>query len=122
MRGHTEIVQLLCQNKAEVNLQDNIGYTALIWGILFNLYLNLNYLFKYFFVLASLRGHTEIVQLLCQNKAEVNLQDNIGDTALHCGILFNLYLNLNYLFKYSLCFSFLEGPYRNSATTLSKQC
>jgi hypothetical protein len=44
MIGPLEIIEILCQHKAEVNLQDNEGNTALIWGILFNLYLNLNYL------------------------------------------------------------------------------
>ena len=45
MNGRLDKNELLCQHKAEVNLQDNEGNTALIWGILFNLYLKLNYLF-----------------------------------------------------------------------------
>jgi ankyrin repeat protein len=49
-----------------------------------------------FNILASDKGYLEIVEFLCQHKAEVNLQDNEGRTALHCGILFNLNLNLNY--------------------------
>ncbi len=40
MNGHTEIAKLLCQNKAKINHKCNDGYTALIWGKLFNLYLN----------------------------------------------------------------------------------
>ena len=41
-------------------------------------------------------GYLEIVEFLCQHKAEVNLQNNEGWTALHLGILFILNLNLNY--------------------------
>ncbi len=43
-KGYLVIVEFLCQYKAEVNHKNNNGCTALIWGILFNLYLNLNYL------------------------------------------------------------------------------
>jgi len=42
--GHTEIVKLLLEAKADVNLQNTSGRTALIW--------------------ASREGHTEIVKLL----------------------------------------------------------
>jgi hypothetical protein len=45
MNGDTEIVKLLCQNKAELNHKITNGWTALIYGILFNLYLTLNSLF-----------------------------------------------------------------------------
>ncbi len=48
--------------------------------------------FNIFNILASQYGHTEIVKLLCQYKAEVNFQDNEGCTALIKGILFNLLL------------------------------
>jgi hypothetical protein len=46
MNGHLEIVQFLFQNKAIINLKSKVGSTALIFGIIFNLYLylNLNYL------------------------------------------------------------------------------
>ncbi len=98
MNGHFEIVKLLCQHKAEVNLQNKYGITPLHSGILFNLYLNLNYKFNILNILALCKGYLEIIELLCQHKAEVNLQDNAGKTALIWGILFNLYLNLNYLF------------------------
>jgi ankyrin repeat protein len=43
-----------------------------------------------------MNGHLETVQLLLIQNNEVNFQDNEGRTALHRGILFNLYLNLNY--------------------------
>ena len=52
--------------------------------------------FNIYNILASDKGFSEIVEFLCQHKAEVNLQDNEGRTALHRGILFNLYSNLNY--------------------------
>jgi hypothetical protein len=43
--GNLEIVKLLCQNNAELNHQVKDGCTAIMMGILLNLYLNLNYLF-----------------------------------------------------------------------------
>jgi hypothetical protein len=57
-------VKLLCQNNAEVNLKNNNGNTALHRGILFNLYLNLNFYFNIFNILASEMGHSEIVNIL----------------------------------------------------------
>ena len=62
--GKTEAVKLLLQNdKTNINLQDNDGYTALMC--------------------ASLEGKTEVVKLLLQNdKININLQDESGRTAL----------------------------------------
>ena len=91
MNNRTEIVRFLCQKNANVNHKNNNGETALICGILFNLYLNLNYLYIYIFnILASEKGHLTIVQLLCQKKADANVQYKDGRTALIFGILFNL--------------------------------
>jgi ankyrin repeat protein len=93
-------VKLLCQNRAEVNHKNAGGKTAIMCGIMCgSIYiLILIIYFNVSNILASANGHTEIVKLLCQNNAELNLPDKYGDTALICGILFNLYFNLNSLF------------------------
>ena len=38
--GHTQIVKFLIKKNADVNHKNNNGDTSLIFGILFNLYLN----------------------------------------------------------------------------------
>jgi hypothetical protein len=82
-------VKLLGQYKAEVNLEEENGRTALFFGILLNFGLNLNYLFYYFNILAAEKGHFKIVEFLCQNYAEVNHKGYNRDTALILGMLFN---------------------------------
>ena len=57
-------VKRLLEAGANVNIQNNRGYTALID--------------------ASYKGHTEIVKLLLEYKANVNIQNKYGYTALIC--------------------------------------
>ena len=65
--GHIEIVKLLLEFGAKVDLQNDNGESALIH--------------------ASMNGHIEIVNLLLEHAAEVDLQDNDGDSALNCACL-----------------------------------
>jgi len=58
MMGHSEIVQLLCDHGANVNLQDGHMRTALHW--------------------ASLRGHTNTVKILMDNNADFGILDSDG--------------------------------------------
>jgi ankyrin repeat protein len=60
--GQTEKVRELINKKANLNLQNEHGKTALIW--------------------AALKGHMEIAELLIKKGAKLDLQDNIGNTAL----------------------------------------
>ena len=57
-----DIIRLLIEYGANVNLQDKDGYTALVF--------------------ASYNGHTEAVKLLLANGADPDLQDNNRRTAL----------------------------------------
>ena len=59
---HTEIVKLLLDNGADLNIKGNYGYTALM--------------------IAVREGNTEIVKLLLDNGADLNIKGNYGYTAL----------------------------------------
>ena len=61
--GNKNIVKMLLENGADVNLGNNIGATALHF--------------------ASEHGHREVVELLLGNGANINLADKEGATALH---------------------------------------
>ena len=61
-RRQTELVKLLIENNADLNIQDNYGETALIYN--------------------AKRGQTEIVKLLIDNNADLNIKANYGETAL----------------------------------------
>jgi len=62
-KGHTDIVELLLNNKAEVNAKNDRGMTALHW--------------------AAHDGNKDVAKLLVDNKADVNATNNIGETPLH---------------------------------------
>jgi hypothetical protein len=68
MNGHIEIVRLLLQNGAEVNVRNIYGYTPLHWAAIF--------------------GHVDILHLLVENGADLEAQNNYGQRALHCAALF----------------------------------
>ena len=66
--GHVQVVRLLLQHGADVNIQDcSTGRTAIF--------------------VAILHGHHEIVRLLLKYGADPNIVDNNGWTALHCAIV-----------------------------------
>ena len=60
--GNTEVVKLLLKENADVNIQNENGWTSLM--------------------LASLNGHSQVVELLLKANADVNIQDEDGWTAL----------------------------------------
>ena len=62
---NSDIIELLLEKGADANIQDNDGYTALIWAVQ--------------------KGDLQIVRLLLEAGAEVNIQNNMGDTALIWG-------------------------------------
>ena len=62
--GQEEVVRMLLQRGASVNLQNSDGFTALM--------------------LAAFYGHTTVVQALLDAKADASLQDIDGYTALMC--------------------------------------
>ena len=60
---HTDVVELLLANKADVNVKDNGGYTPLHW--------------------AALGEQKDMAELLLASKADVNAWDSNGETPLH---------------------------------------
>ena len=62
IKGHIDIVKYLVEQGADLNAQDEDGWTVLMW--------------------AAQRGHIDIVRYLVEQGAEVNLQYKDGYTAL----------------------------------------
>ena len=62
--GHHQVMELLLKEGADVNIQNNDGWTALM--------------------IASDDGHHQVVELLLKEGADVNIQNNNGWTALDC--------------------------------------
>ena len=60
--GHIDIVKLLMENHADINIKDEAGYTALIG--------------------ACERGYADIVKFLMENNADVNCRNEGGQNAL----------------------------------------
>ncbi len=56
--GHAEVVKVLLENGAQVNLQAEDGWSVLM--------------------IASKNGHAEVVQILLENGSQVNLQEKDG--------------------------------------------
>jgi len=68
-KGHYDVVNLLLQNDANINLQDNEGLSPLM--------------------LASTNGHLDIVKTLLIMGANKDLQNNDGQTALQLALANN---------------------------------
>jgi hypothetical protein len=58
-------------------------YSALHTGML---YIYFSHFKTFIALIASEEGHQEVVKLLIENDADLNLKDNIGETSLHKGI------------------------------------
>jgi uncharacterized protein len=61
LKGHIEIVRLLLENNADVDIKTDLGATALM--------------------IAAANGHTEIVRLLLEKGANASLRNSNGKTA-----------------------------------------
>uniref|UniRef100_A0A0G4HYK4 Uncharacterized protein n=1 Tax=Chromera velia CCMP2878 TaxID=1169474 RepID=A0A0G4HYK4_9ALVE len=100
--GHTDIVRLLVDAKANVDMEDKTSKkTALIWAsenghtdivrLLVDAKANVDMQNKNSkktaLLWASDNGHTDIVRLLVDAKANVDMQDQSGKTALMCASL-----------------------------------
>ena len=79
--GYLEIVKILLEHEASIDLQNDYGDTALIRG---------RFTIKksvYFIplILACIMGNTDIVEILVANNCNLNIKDNFGNTALNEG-------------------------------------
>ena len=118
--GQLDTVRLLLENKADVNLKnknnhmkENYGETALIMAssnghldVVYQLlkceHIDINLTCDFgqvsALMFASMEGHIDIVRILCDHNANVNLEDEDGQTALtHASI--HEYLDIVKLLK-----------------------
>uniref|UniRef100_UPI00398E4BB9 E3 ubiquitin-protein ligase MIB2 n=1 Tax=Pristiophorus japonicus TaxID=55135 RepID=UPI00398E4BB9 len=98
-QGHTEVVKILLQANAQLEIHDEDGDTALHYAsfgnqpevarLLLSKGANVNLLNASTcsaLHIAVNKGFTEVVRALCEYNCNVNLQDSYGDTPLHDGI------------------------------------
>ena len=81
--GYNELVKILIERNADINKQSNNGGTPLIGGNQLNK-LRLTKI-KFYIKIASYYGYLDIVKLLINKGAFVNIQENRGYTALILG-------------------------------------
>ena len=82
MKGLTDIVKLLLENGANVNMRGQTGRTALHW--------------------AALKGHLDTVKLLLDYGAETCIQDELGRTSLDWALIRNHLEIANLLQEYTV--------------------
>ena len=94
-KGHLEVVKLLLERNADVNIQDKLGRTALISAAWKN-YLEVVELLlernsdvniqtvsgQTALIIAAWRNYLEVAKLLLERNSDVNIQDKSGQTAL----------------------------------------
>ncbi len=84
--GHSNIVKLLIDNKADVNVRNNYGNNAVSIGIyLKQFYFNITKL-EHFPLTASGYNHLEVVDILISKGADKNNKNGIGWTPVISGI------------------------------------
>ncbi|XP_005986112.1 E3 ubiquitin-protein ligase MIB2 isoform X2 [Latimeria chalumnae] len=97
--GHVEVVKVLLQGNANIEIRDEDGDSALHYaafgsqaevthlllsrGANPNLTNDLEHTALY---IAANKGFTDVVRTLCEHNCDVNLKDSHGDTALHFAI------------------------------------
>lgn len=97
-KGHNEILKILLAHNANVNVQNEVGYTPLHWaaldgyeaiarslldhGAMLDIKEN-DYYGMTPLHLASERGNEAIVKILLKNRAAIDVQDNSAKTPLH---------------------------------------
>ncbi|HMQ85764.1 MAG TPA: ankyrin repeat domain-containing protein [Saprospiraceae bacterium] len=98
-----DIVNLLIEHGADINIADKIGARPIFAAIKKNNVEICNILlskgadpnvktFKYGdtpLIVAAMEGHLEIVKLLIENKADINIITNYGDTAIYHAVIKN---------------------------------
>jgi len=91
-KGHVDVARLLIDKGANINAQDKNGVTALMLASVYGGDIRLaekvfSILMNYYwedleYGLPAMKGNLDMVKLLLQYKADVNLQDHKGKTAL----------------------------------------
>ena len=81
-----------------MNLKQKDGATPLMIGKR-NFYIEMKINYFFFLNLACKNGHKDVVEILLKNKANPNLKENFGSTALHICKLIILAICLNVTFN-----------------------
>jgi len=98
-KGYTDIVKFLLENGANINQVDGLDYTSLLWAASRNNLETVKFLLEFnspgnkinvnatvygrtVLIIASMSGFTEIVKMLLDHGAKVNIVDSLRKTAL----------------------------------------
>ncbi|MBN3326190.1 MIB2 ligase, partial [Atractosteus spatula] len=85
-QGHVEVVKVLLQANSSIEVKDEDGDTALHYTAFGNQAETARLLLSKALHIAVNKGFTEVVRVLSEHNADVNLQDSYGDTPLHDAI------------------------------------
>ena len=87
---------MLLVNNANINLKDQIGKTPLMTGI----HVSMFYLIFHCYSLACNFGHHDVVKLLLNYNADINIKNNNNWSALDYGnySIISLFRCLNFIF------------------------
>ncbi|XP_019857878.1 PREDICTED: ankyrin repeat domain-containing protein 50-like [Amphimedon queenslandica] len=82
--GYHQVVELLLNKNPDINIQDNEGWTALMHASVNDPDINIQDIIYGMtaLMLASNKGHHQVVELLLSKNPDINIQDNDGQTAL----------------------------------------
>ena len=84
--GIKDILELLVDNHAEINVRNDSGHNALYYGYILKIILILTILILTFISTASVNEYLDCVEYLISKGADVNNKNNSGFTSLMAGI------------------------------------
>lgn len=91
-----DIVKMLIQHGADPNEKDSYGRTSLHRAILngnFDAFMKYMWLWNFILSIVASLGYDKVVRVLVENKADINIEENEGQTPLHLCVLKGIYKN-----------------------------
>lgn len=80
--GHTNVARILIEHGADVNVKDNDGSTPLILAAYNGIFNTIEPKESFSFLLIQKLGHLNVVRLLTEKGADVNVENNYKFTPL----------------------------------------